>query len=258
MAAVVVLAGGTGGAKLARGMLDVVGGEDLTVIANTADDIEIYGAYVSPDPDLCSFWLADRIDERGWGLRDDSFEVMDALRDLGRDVWFRLGDQDLAIAIQRAQRMSEGASLTQALAELGVALGLRARVLPMSDEPVRTWVLTDGRWIAFQEFMIRARGAGRIEDVQLRGIDDAHATPEALEAIACADAIVLGPSNPVISIGPILAVAGMRQAIIDSRAPVVAVSPVVGGAVLKGPRRPSCGGRGAAWTATRSPTSTPG
>ena len=235
MTGVVVLAGGTGGAKLARGMLDVVGGEDLTVIANTADDIEIYGAYVSPDPDLCSFWLADRIDERGWGLRDDSFEVMDALRDLGRDVWFRLGDQDLAIAIQRAQRMSEGASLTQALAELGVALGLRARVLPMSDEPVRTWVLTDGRWIAFQEFMIRARGAGRIEDVQLRGIDDAHATPEALEAIACADAIVLGPSNPLISIGPILAVAGMRQAIIDSSAPVVAVSPIVGGAVLKGP-----------------------
>ena len=234
MAAVVVLAGGTGGAKLARGMLDVVG-DDLTVIANTADDIEIYGSYVSPDPDLCSFWLADRIDERGWGLRDDSFAVMDALRELGDDVWFRLGDRDLAIAIQRSRRMSEGARLTETLAELGAALGLRARVLPMSDDPVRTWVLTDDGWSAFQEFMIRARGQGRIEDVQLRGIDDAQATPEVLDAIACADAIVVGPSNPVISIGPILAIAGMRQALIDSRAPVVAVSPVVAGAVLKGP-----------------------
>ncbi len=234
MTAVVVLAGGTGGAKLARGMLDVVG-EGLTVIANTADDIEIYGAYVSPDPDLCSFWLADRIDERGWGLRDDSFTVMDALRELGDDVWFALGDRDLAIAIRRARRIGEGARLTDTLAELGTALGLTARVLPMSDEPVRTWVLTEARWMPFQEFMIRAGGKTPIEDVQLRGIHDALATPEALGAIAAADVIVLGPSNPVISIGPILAVADMRQALIDSPAPVVAISPVVGGAVLKGP-----------------------
>ncbi|MGI8731024.1 MAG: 2-phospho-L-lactate transferase [Solirubrobacteraceae bacterium] len=233
MAAVVVLAGGSGGAKLARGMLDAA--DELTVIANTADDIEIYGAYVSPDPDLCSFWLADRIDERGWGLRDDSFAVMDGLRELGVDIWFQLGDRDLAIGIQRARRLQEGARLTDALDELGRALGLRARVLPMSDEPVRTWVLVDDRWMAFQEFMIRAGASGAIQDTVLRGIDEARPTPEVLAAIASADAIVIGPSNPVISIGPILAVAGMRQALIDSRAPVVAVSPLVGGAAIKGP-----------------------
>jgi LPPG:FO 2-phospho-L-lactate transferase len=234
MSSVVVLAGGTGGAKLARGMLDVVG-EDLTVIANTADDIEIYGAYVSPDPDLCTFWLADLIDERGWGLRDDSFAVMDGLRDIGVEVWFRLGDRDLAIGIQRARRLGEGARLTDALAELGSALGVPARVLPMSDEPVRTRVRVGERWVPFQEFMIRERGEGPIAGTQLRGIDAALPTPEALEAIAGADAIVVGPSNPVISIGPILAVAEMREALIHSDAPVVAVSPIVGGAVVKGP-----------------------
>ncbi len=233
-AAVVVLAGGTGGAKLARGMLDLVG-DGLTIIANTADDIEIYGAYVSPDPDLCTFWLADLIDERGWGLRDDSFAVMDALRGLGRDIWFNLGDRDLAIGIERSQRLGEGASLTETLAELGAALGVGGRVLPMCDEPVRTWVQARDAWTPFQEFMIRARGKGPIDDVRLRGIDAARATPEALEALAMADAIVVGPSNPVISIGPILAVPDIRQAMIDSRAPVVAVSPVVDGAIVKGP-----------------------
>ncbi|MBA3748543.1 MAG: YvcK family protein, partial [Solirubrobacterales bacterium] len=234
MAAVVVLAGGTGGAKLARGMLDVVG-EDLTVIANTADDIEIYGAYVSPDPDLCTFWLADRIDERGWGLRDDTFAVMDGLREIGVDVWFALGDRDLAIGLERARRLGEGASLTATLADLGIALGLQARVLPMSNDPVRTWVQARGRWMPFQEFMIQAAAEGPVEDLQLRGVQSAQPAPEALAAIAAADAIVVGPSNPVISIGPILAVPAMRQALLDSPAPIVAVSPVVGGAVVKGP-----------------------
>ena len=231
---VVMLCGGTGGAKLARGMLEVAG-EDLTVIANTADDIEIYGAYVSPDPDLCTFWLVDRIDERGWGLRDDTFAVMDGLRELGVDVWFNLGDRDLAIAIQRARRLAEGARLTETLVELGTALGLSARVLPMSDDPVRTWVRANARWMPFQEFMIRARGEGPVQDTQLRQVEEARPSPEVLAAIAGARAIVIGPSNPVISIGPILAVPQMRQALLDSRAPIVAVSPIVGGAVLKGP-----------------------
>jgi LPPG:FO 2-phospho-L-lactate transferase len=231
---VVVLAGGTGGAKLARGMLDVAGA-GLTVIANTADDIEIYGAYVSPDPDLVTFWLADRINERGWGLRDDTFEVMDGLREIGVDVWFSLGDRDLAIGIERARRLAAGARLTETLADLGTALGVTARVLPMSDEHVRTWVRADERWLPFQEFMIRAGGAGPVQDMQLRGVADALPTPEVLEAIAAASAIVIGPSNPVISIGPILSVPEMRQALIDSPAPIVAVSPIVGGDVVKGP-----------------------
>src|SRR5205807_7214622 len=126
---VVVLAGGTGGARLTRGMLDVAG-DDLVVIANTADDVEVYGAHVSPDPDLVLYWLADRIDERGWGLRDDTFHVMDGLRELGVDVWFNLGDHDLAVGLRRRERLEEGASLTEALAELGRALGVGARVVP--------------------------------------------------------------------------------------------------------------------------------
>ena len=143
---VVVLAGGTGGAKLARGLLDVVDDHHLTVIANTADDIEIYGTYVSPDPDLVTFWLADRIDERGWGLRDDSFTVMDGLRALGREVWFNLGDRDLAWCLERRRLIEGGHSPTAAHERLAGALGLRARVLPMSDDPVRTWVRADGDW----------------------------------------------------------------------------------------------------------------
>ena len=234
MSTVVVLAGGTGGAKLARGMLDVVG-SDLVVIANTADDIEIHGAHVSPDPDLCTFWLADRIDERGWGLAGDTFAVMEQLRELGEDVWFNLGDRDLAIGLQRARRLREGARLTETLAELGAALGLGARVLPMSDAPVRSWVMTGERWTSFQEFMIRHRAEGPVDGMELRGIEAATPPPEALEAIAAARAIVIGPSNPVISIRPVLDIPGMREALSASPAKVVAVSPVVGGAFVKGP-----------------------
>jgi LPPG:FO 2-phospho-L-lactate transferase len=233
-APVVVLAGGTGGAKLARGLLDAVG-EDLVVVANTGDDIEIYGAHVSPDPDLVSYWLADRIDERGWGLRGDSFAVMDGLRELGVEVWFNLGDRDLAVCLQRKRRLDDGARLTDALRELGEALGLAARVLPMADEPVRTWVRAEGRWQPFQDFMIRAGGEGPVEGVEFRGAADAAAPPEALAAIDAARAIVIGPSNPVASIQPILAVPGIRAALAAAGAPVVAVSPIVGGHVVKGP-----------------------
>jgi LPPG:FO 2-phospho-L-lactate transferase len=151
---VVVLAGGTGGAKLARGMLDVVGPDELVVIANTGDDIEIYGAYVSPDPDLITFWLSDRIDERGWGLADDTFAVMDGLRDLGVQVWFNLGDRDLAIGLERARSLQGGARLTDAHAAITESLGVRARVLPMSDQPVRTRVLAIDRWWRLQEVLI--------------------------------------------------------------------------------------------------------
>jgi LPPG:FO 2-phospho-L-lactate transferase len=231
---VVVLAGGTGGAKLAAGMQAEVG-EDLVVIANTGDDVEIHGGHVSPDPDLITFCLAGRIDERGWGLRDDTFHVMDGLRELGEDVWFDLGDRDLALCLRRARRLGEGARLTEAIDEARVALGVPARVLPMTDDPVRTQVRAGGRWWPFQQFMIRHGGAGPVEGVELRGADFARATPEALEAIEGARAIVIGPSNPVISIGPILAVPGMREALLAADAPVVAVSPLVRGTVLKGP-----------------------
>jgi LPPG:FO 2-phospho-L-lactate transferase len=232
---VVVLAGGTGGAKLARGMLDVVGPQGLSVIANTGDDIEIYGAYVSPDPDLVSFWLADLIDERGWGLAGDTFFVMDALRAIGSDVWFNLGDRDLAWCIERSRMTDEGLSATAAHERLAASIDLQGRVLPMSDDPVRTWVRTPAGWRSFQEFMIRDRAAGPVEGLEFRGAEQARASEQALQAIAQAGAIVIGPSNPLASIAPILAVPGMREALAEAAAPVVAVSPIVGGEVLKGP-----------------------
>ena len=235
---VVVLAGGTGGAKLARGMLDVVGSDELVVIANTGDDIEIYGAYVSPDPDLVTFWLADRIDERGWGIAGDTFHVMDGLKRLGVEIWFDVGDEDLAVGIERARMLQQGTRLTDAHAAIATAIGAPGRILPMSDAPVRTRVMAGGRWWPFQEFMIRAGGQGPIEDVDFRGVHGARLTPEIKNALATAQAIVIGPSNPVISIAPILAVPGLRGALSASAAPVVAVSPLVAGAVVKGPTKP--------------------
>lgn len=233
---VVVLAGGTGGAKLARGLADHLG-EQLVVVANTGDDTEIYGSYVSPDPDLVTFWLADRIDERGWGLDGDSFAVMDGLRELGDDVWFNLGDRDLAVCVRRARRLAEGARLTEVLAETATAFGVSARVLPPSDAAIRTRVRADDRWWPFQEFMIRRRSDAPIEDVAFDGAAEAVPTPELLETLRTARAIVIGPSNPVISIGPILAVPEIRRAIRDAAAPVVAVAPFVAGEVVKGPTR---------------------
>ncbi len=234
--AVVVLAGGTGGAKLARGMLDAVDApEGLVVIANPGDDIEIYGAYVAPDPDLVCFWLADRIDARGWGLAGDTFNAMAGLRELGVDVWFNLGDRDLAIGLERAAALARGARLTETLARLTRSLDLTASVIPASDRPVRTRVLAGERWWPFQEFMIRHRARGPVLDVEFHGAAAAAPPPEALSAIADARAIVIGPSNPIISIHPILAVPGLRTAIAASPAPVVAVSPLVDGRVLKGP-----------------------
>lgn len=271
---IVVLAGGTGGAKLARGMLDVVGPEDLVVIANTGDDIDIYGAHVSPDPDLVSFWLADLIDERGWGLREDTFCVMDALRALGVDVWFRLGDRDLAWCLERRRMEEDGLRPTEALQELNARIGVHARVLPMSDDPVRTCIRTAERgWRKFQQFMICDRCQGTIEEVAFShhtspalasrpraallphvpsaasecvptgpsslaspgptSRTSAPPSPEVLAALAQARAVILGPSNPVISIWPILSVLG--DALARIAGPVVSVSPVVGGEIVKGP-----------------------
>jgi LPPG:FO 2-phospho-L-lactate transferase len=233
---VVVLAGGSGGARFARGVLDVV--DDLTVIANTGDDVEIYGVHVSPDPDLVTWWLADLIDERGWGIAGDTWKVMEALEDAGHPPWFRLGDRDLAMCMLRS-----GSRLTEGQARVSRAVGVEASVLPMCDEPVRTRVKLAGRWLPFQEFMITESGKSggvEIEGVELDGIEAARPTPEVLAAIAEADAIVIGPSNPVISIGPILAVPGMRDAIAMASAPVVSVSPFVGGHAVKGPTEDFC------------------
>jgi LPPG:FO 2-phospho-L-lactate transferase len=238
MDSVVLLSGGTGGAKLARGLLDAC--DELTVVANTADDIDVYGVHVSPDPDLVTYWLADQIDARGWGLRDDSWQVMDALERAGRPAWFRLGDRDLAMCLIRTERLRAGDTLTRAHAAVAEALDVNAGVLPMSDERVSTWVRVCDRSLPFQEFMIVERARGPIDGVELRGVERARPTGAVLEAIAGADVIVIGPSNPVISIGPILALPGMREALRAAPAPVVAVSPFVDGRALKGPTEPFC------------------
>jgi LPPG:FO 2-phospho-L-lactate transferase len=232
---VVCLAGGTGGAKLAAG-LQAIAGERLAVIANTADDTEIHGLLVCPDPDLITYWLSAEIDEqRGWGIRDDSFTVSERLGRLGAPTWFSLSDRDLAACLYRTRFIAEGGTLTAAQAQIARALGARARVLPMCEAPVRTHVLTPAGRRGLQEFLILDHGEAPIEGVELEGIERAAPSPEVLEALAGADLVVVGPSNPVISIGPILAVPGMREALARSPAKLVAVSPLVGGRAVKGP-----------------------
>jgi LPPG:FO 2-phospho-L-lactate transferase len=253
---VALLSGGTGGAKLARGLLDVVG-DGLTVIANTGDDAWAHGAHVSPDPDLVTYWLADAIDQRGYGIRDDTWRVMEALEAAGRPTWFRLGDRDLAMCLIRSELLAGGERLTDAHAAVVRAMGVGARVLPMSDEPAPTRVGVGGRMLPFQEFMIVERARGLLEGVGLLGAEPGPwrdpagvgdggrgaspgPTPEVLAALRDADVIVIGPSNPIASIGPILALPGVRAALAGATAPVVAVSPFVGGEVLKGPTALFC------------------
>ena len=231
----VILAGGTGGAKLAAGAQELIG-EGLSVIANGADDAEMLGADVSPDPDLITYWLAGQIDEaRGWGLTGDTTNVMDRMVALGAPDWFHLADRDFATCLYRRAFVAEGGTRTGAQGQIARALGVRAAVLPMSEQPVRTRIRTAEGWRGLQRFLVAERGEAQIEGVELEGIEEARPTPEVLSAIDSAQAILIGPSNPVISIGPILAVPGMREAIASSGAPVIAVSPYVEGRVVKGP-----------------------
>lgn len=231
----VVLAGGSGGAKLASGIQELLG-EGLSVIANTADDVEVLGVDVSPDPDLITYWLAGEIDEeRGWGIKGDSFTVFERLVALGAPDWFSLSDRDLATCLYRRSFVAEGGRRTDAQAQIARSLGVRADVLPMSEQPVRTRVRTPEGWRGLQEFLIVDRAQPAIEAVELEGIAEAEPTTEVLAAISEADAVVIGPSNPVISIGPILAVTALREALAATEAPVLAVSPYVAGEVVKGP-----------------------
>jgi len=218
----------------------VVGGPGLAVIANTGDDSEVYGAHVSPDPDLVSYWLADVIDERGYGMAGDSWRVMDALAAAGHETWFRLGDRDLAMCLIRTELMAKGHTVTAAHAAVVAALGLDTRVLPATDQPVRTCVTARGVAFGFQEFMIVEGARGPIEHVEFRGAEHAAPSPQVLDALREATCVVIGPSNPIASIAPMLAVPGMRGALREAPGPVVAVSPFVGGQVLKGPTLAFC------------------
>lgn len=235
---VVELAGGVGGAKLAEGLAAHLGA-DLTVIVNTGDDLELHGLAVWPDHDTVAYTLAGFDDEeRGWGLRDETWTVMDRLSALGDEPWFRLGDRDLATHIWRTDRLRAGARPTDVALALRTAMGIGPTILPMADEPVRTEVRTDDGWLEFQEYFVHRHQAPTVHEVRFAGIEQASPTPEVLAAIAAADLIVIAPSNPIVSIGPILALPGMTEAIEAARSRdvrVIAVSGIIGGKALKGP-----------------------
>ncbi|QIN78618.1 2-phospho-L-lactate transferase [Rubrobacter marinus] len=233
---VVALAGGVGGAKLAAGLEAVLEPGELVVVTNTADDFELWGLRICPDLDTVMYTLAGLANpETGWGVRDESFDALAMISRYGEDAWFRLGDRDLATHVLRTQRLRAGSSLTEVTAGLAGALGLRSALLPMCDEPVRTAVKTPEGLLEFQDYFVRRGQRDEVLGVELRGIDGAR-VPEGVEAaLGAADAIVLCPSNPVVSIGPILAVPGMQEVLLRSSAPKVAVSPIVGGKALKGP-----------------------
>jgi len=238
MAAVVCLAGGVGGAKLAEGLQTELG-PDLTVIVNTADDSERHGLLVCADHDTVMYTLAGLENpELGWGLAGDTWNAMDALERYGEEAWFRLGDRDLATHIVRTARLRDGERLTTVCRGLQARLGVRAAILPMTDEPVRTHVRTDAGWLDFQDYFVRLRQAPDVREVRFDGVDAARPTPEVTAAIDAATAIVIAPSNPIVSIAPILAVPGMTELLAGARARgsrIVAVSGIVGGKALKGP-----------------------
>jgi LPPG:FO 2-phospho-L-lactate transferase len=233
---VCALAGGVGGAKLAAGLQDTLRPGDLAVVVNTADDFDLWGLHICPDLDTVMYTLAGIANpETGWGIAGESFDALDMLARYGVDTWFKLGDRDLATHILRTARFRAGETLTRITAGLSGALGVGSAILPMCDEPVATVLDTPDGPLEFQEYFVRRRQTDEVLGIELRGVQHARPTDVVLAALAAADLVVLCPSNPVVSISPILAVPGMRVALAASRAPKVAVSPIVGGRALKGP-----------------------
>jgi LPPG:FO 2-phospho-L-lactate transferase len=233
---VFALAGGVGGAKLSAGLQDALPAGDFTVVVNTADDFDLWGLRICPDLDTVMYTLADLANpETGWGVAGESFGALGMLARYGEDTWFRLGDKDLATHVLRTARLRAGERLTRITADLAGALGVSGVILPMCDEPVATVLDTPDGSLEFQEYFVRRRQRDEVLGIDLRGIEDARPTDAVLEALAAADLVVFCPSNPVVSIGPILAVPGMREALAASRAPKIAISPIVGGRALKGP-----------------------
>ena len=233
---VVLLAGGVGGARMAEGLARALPAGALTVIANVGDDERFYGLHVSPDIDTLIYTLSDRIDRaQGWGVRDDTVRALDVLRDLGAPAWMKLGDADFGLHIWRSWRLAQGESLSEVTEAAAARLGARARVLPATDDPLRTRLLTEQGWMDFQPWFVGARCAPRVEALVYEGAAAAAASPQALAAIAGAKLIVVAPSNPLLSIEPILAVPGIRAAVGQAAAPVVGVSPLIGGKAVKGP-----------------------
>jgi LPPG:FO 2-phospho-L-lactate transferase len=229
------LAGGTGAAKLLRGLL-ASGAHDLTVIVNTGDDTDMWGLHVSPDLDTITYALAGRLDlARGWGRADESFRCLESMATFDGPTWFALGDRDLATHLVRTQALAAGRRLSEITVEIARRLGTGVRVLPMSDDRVRTRIRTPAGWLTFQEYFVREKARVEVLEVAYEGAAEARPAPGVLDAIGTADAVVVCPSNPVTSVGPILAVPGVASALGATRAPVVAVSPIIGRAAVSGP-----------------------
>ena len=233
---VAAIAGGTGAAKLLRGLAALLPPRDLTVVGNTGDDTEIWGLHVSPDLDTVTYALAGLLDTaRGWGLAGETFRCLEAMADLGAETWFNLGDRDLATHIWRTRALRDGAPLSAVTAELALRLGVAARILPMSDAPVRTRVRTPDGWLSFQEYFVREKAAVAVLEVEYAGAAAARPAPGVVEALRDADLVCVCPSNPVTSVGPVLAVPDIVDTLVAARGRVVAVSPIVGGTAVSGP-----------------------
>ncbi len=232
---ILALSGGTGGSKMVDGLAQVVGQPALTAVVNTGDDGDFFGLRVCPDLDICTYVLAGVVSERGWGYAGDTFRCLEGLATYGRDAWFGLGDRDLATHIHRTLRLAEGATLTRVTAEICASLGVEATLLPMTDDPVRSRITTPAGPRTFQEYLVRDGAAAEITAIRFEGIEDARPAPGLLDAVTRAERIVIVPSSPVVSIGTILAVPGVRDALRPRRADTVAVSPIIGGAPVEGP-----------------------
>lgn len=233
---IAALAGGVGASKLLLGLYHTIRPANLTVVINTADDTELHGLAISPDLDIVTYTLAGIVNpETGWGVRGDTFRVLEGLRQYGREAWFNLGDADLATHIHRTALLRSGWTLTAATDAIRRALKVEARILPMSDQPVRTKIVSEEEMLDFQEYLVKRRAEPPVKEILFQGASDSRPAPGVIESLAEAESIVICPSNPLISIGPILAVPGVRQALRDHAGKVIAVSPIVGGRSLKGP-----------------------
>ncbi|MGK2966775.1 MAG: 2-phospho-L-lactate transferase [Tepidiformaceae bacterium] len=231
-----VFAGGVGASRFLQGLVQVVAPRDVTVISNTGDDVEMFGLHVSPDTDIVIYALAGAVNPKtGWGLTGDTFQVVDALQRYGYQRWFNLGDQDLATAVHRTRLLKAGQPLHAVVDGIARAWGLECRVIPMSNERIETRIDGPAGELPFQEYMVRLRTEVDVQGVRFAGVEKAVPAPGVIEAIRDSKAVVLAPSNPLVSIGPILAVPGLRQALAESKATRVAVSPIIAGQVIKGP-----------------------
>ena len=230
------LAGGVGAARFLQGLVELIPAESLTVIVNTGDDIELHGLHISPDLDIVMYTLGGIVDEeKGWGIKGDSFHCIQMLQKYGHETWFNLGDMDIATHIQRTMLLKSGLKLSQVTSQLCHSLGLKVRVLPMTDDRFETRIITDAGDINFQEYLVKRCAKDTIVNVAFAGVEKAQPAPDVIDAILNADGIIVCPSNPIVSIGTILSVKGIRKALKDAPAKVAAISPIVGGAPIKGP-----------------------